>query len=74
MLRLGNCECIGCDEEAVGCSDDGDFLCEDHLFMVLMESEDGNVWEDEPLEDDDEASEFSDPEVAMLDTALFDGR
>lgn len=30
--RLGECEHRGCSEEAIGFNDDGEALCEDHLF------------------------------------------
>lgn len=32
MRRLGECEHRGCSEEAIGFNDDGEALCEDHLF------------------------------------------
>jgi hypothetical protein len=71
MLRLGNCELHGCCEDAIGCTDDGDFYCEDHLFEWGCSQETiGDDYADLPLDDDE--TDFPDAEVELLDTALFD--
>lgn len=35
-MDLGKCE--GCDAKAIGCDDDGSYLCEDCLFEWMSES------------------------------------
>lgn len=72
MQNLDICELHGCGEHAVGCTDDGTFMCEDHLFnwgckqdMLDESCENFNV-------EDEDGYFFVNPEVELLDV-MFDG-
>lgn len=72
-MHLGKCEKYGCGEDAVGCTDDGDLFCEDHLFFWSFEQAEESWGFDDDLETFEDEEGFPDSEVELLDTALFDG-